>query len=58
MYERAISFEQIQQTIEIPDYTVLKKHKKEQYKRFDNKTLRVISVEKDKYIKVVTLMWK
>jgi len=56
--ERSIKFKDIQDTIDIPDYTVSKGNKKEAYKKIKDKTLKIVYLEKDKYIKVITLMWK
>lgn len=58
MAERAISFKQVQETIEMPEYTVQKEHKTEAYKHHGGKMLKVVYAAKDKYIKVITLMWK
>ncbi|MDO8508704.1 MAG: DUF4258 domain-containing protein [Nanoarchaeota archaeon] len=58
MIDRGINFKQIQQTIEMPDYTVKKEQKTEAYKRHDGKMLKVVYAVQDKYIKVITLMWK
>ncbi|MFA6023426.1 MAG: DUF4258 domain-containing protein [Candidatus Pacearchaeota archaeon] len=56
--ERNIRFNDIKETIEIPDYTISKDSKKEAYKKINNKILKVIYITEDKYIKVITLMWK
>ena len=56
--ERKISKEQIQETIDFPDYTIRKDGKTESYKKIENKTLKIIYVLKGKFIKIVTLMWK
>ena len=58
MIERAITFKQIQETIEIPDYTIQKEHKTETYKRYEGNLLKVVYTVKGNYIKVITLMWK
>ena len=56
--ERDIKMEEIIETIEMPDYTISKENKKEAYKKIGDRTLKVVHVIEDKYIKVVTLMWK
>jgi len=56
--ERSIKFKEVQETIEMPDYTVSKGNKKEAYKKINNKTLKVVYFQKDKYINVITLIWK
>ncbi len=58
LFERNISFKEVQETIEMPDYTISKGNKKEAYKKIKNKTLKVVYSEEDKYIKVITLIWK
>jgi DNA-binding Xre family transcriptional regulator len=58
MIERDIKLQDIEETIEIPNYTVSKGNKKEAYKKIKDKTLKVIYSEGNKYIKVITLMWK
>lgn len=58
MAERAITFKHIQDTIEMPDYTVQKGKKTEAYKRFENKRLKIVYAGKDKYIKVISVMWR
>jgi len=58
MAERGINFEDVEETVEMPDYTVSKRNKKEAYKKINDKTLKVVYFQKDKYIKVITIIWK
>ena len=58
LLERGIQFKDIQETIEMPEYTISKTNKKEAYKKVKGKTLKVVYAEEDKYIKVITLIWK
>jgi hypothetical protein len=58
MRERAILFIQIQETIDLPDYSLSKGSRKEVFKKFTKGTLRVIYSSEDRYINVITLMWK
>ncbi|MDD5191654.1 MAG: DUF4258 domain-containing protein [Candidatus Nanoarchaeia archaeon] len=58
LVERSIKLEDVQETIEMPNYTVSKGDKKEAYKKIKDKTLKVVYSEEDKYIKVITLIWK
>jgi len=58
MVQRAISFKQVQETIEMPDYTIKKEQKIEAFKHQNNEILKVVYTAKDKYIKVISLMWK
>jgi len=45
-------------SIEIPDYTISKGNKKEAYKRINGKILKIVYMIKEKYIKVITVIWK
>ncbi|MFA5992524.1 MAG: DUF4258 domain-containing protein [Candidatus Pacearchaeota archaeon] len=58
MVERDISFEIIKIAVEMPDYTVDKDGMIEAFKKLDNKTLKVVYVSKDKFIKILSVMWK
>ena len=58
MKERDISPIQATETINFPEYSVRKEGKIESYKKFTDKTLRVVYIEKDNYIKIITLTWK
>ncbi|MEK6823492.1 MAG: DUF4258 domain-containing protein [Nanoarchaeota archaeon] len=58
LVERGIKMQDIQETIEIPEYTIFKGNKKEAYKKVKNKTLKVVYIKEDNYIKVITLIWK
>jgi hypothetical protein len=58
LIERGINLEDVEETVEIPDYTVSRGNKKEAYKKINNRTLKVVYFQKDKYIKVITLIWK
>ena len=58
LIERGIKMQDLQDTIEIPEYTISKGDKKEAYKKIKGKTLKVVYSEEDKYIKVITLIWK
>lgn len=58
MAERAITFKQIQETIEMPNYAIQKGKKTEAYKKFDERRLKIVYVSKDRYIKVISVMWR
>ena len=58
MDERGIKIEQIKESIELPDYTITKNGKVEAYKKIENKTLKIVYSKKDKFIKIITLIWK
>ena len=53
--ERDISHEQIEQTLNNPDYTVSHGGRKVAVKRFAERTLRIVYIEKEKYIKIITI---
>lgn len=57
LIERGIKMQDIIDTIELPDYNITKSDKIEAYKKIQDKTLKVVYT-KDKYIKVITLIWK
>lgn len=42
----------------MPDYTVQKGKKTESYKRFNEKKLKIVYAGKDKYLKVISVMWR
>lgn len=56
MAERAITFKQIQETIEMPDYTLQKGKKTEAYKKYTEKRIKIVYAAKDTYIKVISVM--
>ena len=58
MSERNIKIEQIKDTIELPDYTITKDKKTEAYKKIKDKTLKIVYSKKDKFIRIITLIWK
>lgn len=56
MAQRAITFKQIEETIEMPDYTVQKGKKTEAYKKDQERRIKVVYSGKDKYKKVISVM--
>ncbi len=58
LFERGIKMNEVLETIEMPDYIVSKNNKKEAHKKIKDKTLKIVYSQEDKYIKVITLMWK
>lgn len=58
LFQRGIKINEVVDTIEMPDYTVSKGSIKEAQKKIKDKTLKVVYSQEDKYIKVITLMWK
>jgi hypothetical protein len=56
--ERGVNMKGIKECLEFPDYRITKGEKFELFKKFDGRTLRLVCVEKNKFIKVITLMWK
>ena len=57
MAERAITFKQIQETIDMPDYTIQKGKKTEAIRKYDGRKLKIVYAGKDKYKKVVSVMY-
>ena len=58
MFERGIGKEMVWECVEFPDYRISRGDKVEMFKKFGNRTLRVVCIQKSKFIKVVTLVWK
>ena len=58
MSERNIKIEDIKNTIEMPDYTIIKNGKIESYKKINEKTLKIVYLKGTKFIKIITLIWK
>ncbi len=56
--ERKIILQQIQETIDFPDYKISKENKIEAYKKIDNKLLKIVYIKEGKFIKIITLIWK
>lgn len=54
--ERGVKKEQVKETIEFPEYTIKRTNNEiEAYKKMAGKMLKVVYLEKEKYIKVITL---
>jgi hypothetical protein len=58
MIERDIKIEEVQETIDFPDYTVSKEGKIESFKKISNKNLKIIYSKESKFIKVITVIDK
>ncbi len=58
MIERKIKFNQIQDAINFPDYTIRRENRIEAYKRINDKLLNILYVQEGKFIKIVTVIWK
>ncbi len=58
MIERGIKLQEVQDTVDLPDYTVSKEGKKESFKKIGNKNLKIVYSEKGKFIKVITVIDK
>ena len=58
MLQRGIAINEIKDCVEFPDYKITKNNKIEMFKKLNNKVLRLICVQENKFIKVITLMWK
>ena len=56
IFERDINEKQIEQTIRFPDYTKTSfEGKKVAVKKFDEKTINVVYIEKETHIKIITI---
>ena len=58
MFERDIKINEINHAIEFPDYTIIKGNKIEAYKKVKDKNLKVVYINEDKFIKIITLIRK
>jgi len=58
MRERGISFEQVKSCFDFPDYVVNKINQIEFFKKFRERTLKLICSREGKFIKIITLVWK
>jgi SH3-like domain-containing protein len=60
MTERNINLEEVQETIEMPEYTVTKNNKVEAHKNLDNKSMKIVYSKEGNFIKVITVVdkWK
>jgi hypothetical protein len=58
MSERKISFANVKDTIEMPDYVLSRENKTESYRRISGKMLKVVHANEDTFINIITLMWK
>lgn len=57
--ERDINEETVRYVIENPDYILRRfENEIESFKRIDDKVLKVVYVEKEKFIRVITLYWE
>ena len=56
MVERGITFKQIEDTIEMPDYTVQNGNKIEAHKTHEGRRIKVVYSGKDRYKKVISVM--
>jgi len=60
MFERDIKMAEIQETLEMPDYTVTRNNKVEAYKTFPKKSIKIAFSKEGNFIKVITVVdkWK
>ncbi len=57
-FERDINEETIRYAIEKPDYTINRfENEIEAFKKMNGKTIKVVYIEKENFIKVITLHW-
>ncbi|MBS3078539.1 DUF4258 domain-containing protein [Candidatus Pacearchaeota archaeon] len=53
--EREISEETVRDIIELPEYTIKRGEEIEAYKKVNSQMTKIVYVNKEKYIKVITL---
>ncbi len=58
MKERGISESDILECLNMPDYTVSVNEFVESYRKINNGVIKVVSIRKDSFIKVISVMWK
>ena len=58
MVERGIKFEMIEDAINFPNYIIRKGKKVEAFKNFNEGVLKIVYLEKENFIKIITLFWK
>ena len=58
MVERGVNISQIYDCVDFPSYKINRGDVLEIFKKFSDRTLRLICVRESKFIKVLTLMWK
>ncbi len=58
LIERKIKIEEVLETIEMPNYTITKGKLREVFRKINNQTLKVVYSVEDKYINVISIMWK
>ena len=58
MLERSISIEELQNAIDLPDYTIAKDNLIEVYKKIKNRNLKIVYSKEGKFIKIITVIDK
>ncbi len=58
MVERGIKSSWIEEGIEMPEYTVTRGIIVESYRKVLSQVLKVVWIQKDSFIKVISVMWK
>jgi len=58
MFERSISMEELQNAIDLPDYTIAKDNLIEVYKKIKNRNLKIVYSKEGKFIKIITVIDK
>lgn len=56
MSERGIKIEDVQEIIDMPDYTIKKDGKVEAYKKINSQNFKIVYENKGKFIKIITVI--
>ena len=58
MIERGITLKEIKETISFPDYIISKENKIEAHRLINDKNIKIVYIQKRKFIKIVTVILK
>lgn len=58
MHERNVSYEEIEEVLNFPDYSIAKGNKLEVYKEVDGRYLKIVYSQMSKFIKIITVILK
>ncbi len=57
LLQRGKESNKVEETILKPAYTIRRGEKIEAFKQFDNELLKVVYVETERFIKIITIYW-
>tara|TARA_Y100000310_G_scaffold86155_1_gene83004 strand:- start:802 stop:1014 length:213 start_codon:yes stop_codon:yes gene_type:complete len=58
MIERGIKLNEVEEVVNLPDYTIKQKDNIESYKIINNRTLKIVHRKEHKFIKIITVIEK